>query len=297
MSDSKRNDNVDERSDLGTATNMRTSGLLGRIDRWMAANPWHPRVAPFLTYIVLLPVIRYATDYLPQSSPVLYSIQYILVGAMLWRYRKLTPELTIRFHWLAIPVGVGVFVAWIGLGMAMIGLWPGFAQRNLPFWHETNMGPVVGHIAFGLRLAGMAVLVPLFEELFIRSLILRSLHRPRETGIGLIQILEDLPLIGEWILHTKLARRMANQPLMFTREFNRTPFGVLSVFGVIASTFVFMLSHFPRDWPGIWVCGVAYCLLLAATRHKGLGPVVWAHGITNALLWVYTLNTGNWQFL
>jgi len=90
---------------------------------------------------------------------------------------------------------------------------------------------------------------------------------------------------------------MANQPLMFTREFNRTPFGVLSVFGVIASTFVFMLSHFPRDWPGIWVCGVAYCLLLAATRHKGLGPVVWAHGITNALLWVYTLNTGNWQFL
>ena len=45
------------------------------------------------------------------------------------------------------------------------------------------------------------------------------------------------------------------------------------------------------------VCGVAYCLLLMVTRKKGLGPVIWAHGITNALLWVYTIQTDVWRFL
>ena len=45
------------------------------------------------------------------------------------------------------------------------------------------------------------------------------------------------------------------------------------------------------------MCALAYCLLLSVTRAKGLGPVCWAHGITNALLWGYTVYYGNWQFL
>jgi hypothetical protein len=42
---------------------------------------------------------------------------------------------------------------------------------------------------------------------------------------------------------------------------------------------------------------VIYCLVLAATRARGLGPVVWTHGITNAALWAYTLYTDDWRFL
>lgn len=299
MSKPHSNDEHDATTPVPKTPVPAEAGRLAAVDQWMAVHPAHPRIAPFLAYIVLLPVVSFGTDYLPLSYPVLYTIQCVLVGAMLWRYRKLTPELTLSFHWLAVIVGVGVFVTWIVLGMMMVRLWPAmFEMTDVKiFWDEAYMGPIVGHIGFSLRLVGMAILVPLFEELFIRSLALRCLHRRRETEIGILQILEDLPLIGEWVLHTNIARRAAHQPAIFSTEFKRTPLGALSMFGVAASTFVFMLSHNPRDWPGIWACGIAYCLLLGFTRHKGLGPVIWAHGITNALLWVYTLQTGDWQFL
>ena len=164
---------------------------------------------------------------------------------------------------------------------------------------ETMRGesPAIYWLSNGLRLLGMAVIVPLFEELFIRSLILRSLHRAGPTGTGMLQVLLDLPFIGEGLIKTDAGKRASEQPPAFGHQFHSTPVGALCVFGVFSSTFVFMINHLMRDWPGCIVCGVAYCLLLGATRHKGLGPVVWAHGITNALLWVYTLYTGDWQFL
>jgi hypothetical protein len=103
-------------------------------------------------------------------------------------------------------------------------------------------------------------------------------------------VVEDLPAFGEWFMHTKVGTKAARHPPVFGAEFHRVPLGRLSWFGVAASTGVFMIHHHARDWPGAIVCGVAYCLLLWYTQRRsklGLGPVVWAHGITNALLWAY----------
>jgi len=286
----------------------------------MAAHPWHPRVVPFFVYIAMLALIGGADKLEPRLHPPLYAIQCVLVVWLLWRYRKLTPELTVKFHWLAMPVGVFVAVAWIALGWLMAGefsvRWNALASGGLPMvdypdgavprfatddsaydtFFET-MGVQLGWVTLALRLVGMSLVVPLFEELFIRSLMLRSLSDPRKTKLGLQQVACDLPGVGEWYMDTPAGRRASSAEPVFGRQFLATPLGKLTLFGVAASTFVFMLSHVPRDWPGIWVCGVAYCLLLAATARRGLGPVVWAHGITNALLWVYTVWTGDWQFL
>ena len=84
--------------------------FLARMDRWMAAHPWHPRVVPLLVYLVLLMVIGFARDSYPVSYPFLYTFQCLLVCWLMWRYRKLTPELNVKFHWLCIPVGVFVAV-------------------------------------------------------------------------------------------------------------------------------------------------------------------------------------------
>jgi hypothetical protein len=74
---------------------------------------------------------------------------------------------------------------------------------------------------------------------------------------------------------------------------------------VAASTAVFMLVHGLRDWPAVIVCGITYCLLVGYTnnsrRRLGLGPVIWAHGITNGALWAYTVymhlnQGGDWRF-
>ncbi len=262
----------------------------------MAEHPWHPRVAPFLVYGLFLALIDFALPLAPASYPLLYAIQCSLVVWLLWRYRKLMPELTLSFHWLALPVGGGVFFAWVEIGKAMVGWAPARFATTEPHAIE-QMDPMLRQVSMTFRLIGMSVVVPLLEEPFVRSMVLRSMHRFRPTMVAAVQFVADLPLVGEWFMHTDLAKRADKYPRVMGEMFNRTPLGRLSVFGVLISTAIFTSYHLPRDWPAAIVCGIAYCLLLAVTRRKGLGPVIWAHGITNALLWAYTLRTGDWQFL
>jgi len=298
-----------------------TVGTLARLDHWMMQSPWHPRVTPFILYIALLAVIGLLRDAWPWSYPVGYVIQCSLVAALLWRYRRLTPELNLRFHWLAMVAGVGVAFVWIGLRMIVdeydtvrrLGLgpftahllqWiaqPDAAPTRLADPNATNfldeMGRSMGTVALGLRLVGMSVLVPLFEELFARSLLLRSFSGGKRAVKGLLQVVMDIPVLGDALAHSPPGRWAQSPTVVFSDEFERTPLGVITASGFIISTLVFMVGHVPRDYPGAIACAAVYCAVLAATRHRGLGPVVWAHGITNALLWVYTIHTDDWRFL
>lgn len=309
-------------------------GLLSMLDTWMKRSPWHPRAAPFILYVLLLAVmeidelfsalaagaagvlhtvLQQTADVLshPAAHLTLYILQCGTVAWLLWRYRRLTPELTLRFHWLAGVTGVVLAAAWVALGMWAVELWPSLAEGARDA-HELSVlrgqSPRWFMATAGLRLLGMMLLVPIFEELFVRSLCLRSFHSARQTGVGLLQLAHDLPVIGDVCMHLSACRRAAAQPAAFTHQFLHTPLGALSVFGVTASTLVFMLSHVPRDWAGCIVCGVVWCVLLWWTNRGGgrgeggrprlgLGPVIWSHAITNALLWSYSAASGDWQFL
>lgn len=267
------------------------------LDRWMAENPWHARVAPFAAYVLLMPVVDLFRHEMRWLGPVAYVAQLSVVAWLLWRYRKLFPELNIKFHWLAVPVGLIVAWLWIQIGLGMVAWQPDWFKTDGSSHYLEKYGWHLRSIGMPIRLIGMAIVVPLFEELFVRSLLLRGLNQFRPTMIGLAQVLQDLPVIGDLFIKTALARKAAAHPPMFTVQFERTPLGKLTWFGVIASTLIFTSYHLPRDWAGCLVCGLAYCWLLHKTAHKGLGPVVWAHGITNAALWAYTWHTGDWQFL
>ena len=328
--------------------------MLTALDNWMARHPWHPRITPMIVYVVLLLPVQLLTDgpaWTLWLYPVLYAVQCGVVAWMLWRSRRLTPELNVRFHWLAVPVGVGVVVAWVALGRWMVELAPGWFgpgddQHYFVRMREQSAG--LYWASLSLRLAGMAVLVPLFEELFVRSLLLRSFHRPRKVALGVLQIVADMPVVGEWFEGTRLGQRVIHRGPVFGPEFQSVPLGALSLCGVAVSTFLFTLNHIPRDWPACVVCGIAYCLLVGATnqwgrgkgegvrgqesgdrdresgasqavpspaappapmvpaeprtpnpdpRSLGLGPVVWAHAITNALLWYYCIAWNDWQFM
>ncbi|MBL4700072.1 MAG: CPBP family intramembrane metalloprotease [Phycisphaeraceae bacterium] len=279
--------------------NQQTPSVLGKLDAWMQEHPWHPRLLPYVLYVVLLALIGMATAYQPALYPVLYWLQCAVVAWLLWRYRKLTPELNCQFHWLAIPVGILVCVIWIGLGQWMMQTFPDRFKPSLddkPHLFAT-MSPMMRWTSLSLRVLGMSLLVPMFEELFVRSLLLRSFHRFRGVVIGLVQWGQDLPLIGEWLMHTSIAKRADQHEHPFASMFNQTALGALSITGITLSTLIFTLGHGMRDWPAAVICGVFYCLLLRVTRHKGLGPVIWAHGITNALLWGYCVYYSDWQFL
>lgn len=272
-------------------------GAIVELDRWMNQSPWHPRVAPFAVYVLMMPLTDFFRHNYMWGAPAVYLLQCILVSLMLWRYRKLTPELTITFHWLALPVGLIVAAAWVGLGLLMVEWFPSKFGSDTSKHYLESYGPDLRAVSMPIRLLGIAVLVPLFEELFVRSLLLRALSSFRFTGVGILQVLGDLPIIGSWFMQTDLARRADRHTNIFTTQFERTPLGVVTLFGFIASTFLFASYHAPRDWAGCVVCAAAYCALLRFTRDKGLGPIVWAHGVTNAALWGYVWITGDWQFL
>lgn len=290
------------------------SSPLTRLDAWVAANPWHPRILPFIVYIAFLFIIDQGRTLSLYAYPVLYALQCGLVLWLLYRYswrQRLTPELTLRFHWLAVPTGLALCWAWIALGELTIALFPrldaSLAATGQPHYFQLMLetSPALAWVSLGLRLLGMTLLVPMFEELFTRSAMLRGLHHARPTGIGVVQVAQDIPIVGEWLHETRLGRRAAELPSQFTRQLVETPVGHLTLFGVFASTLIFMLNHIPRDYAGCIACGVVWCLLLGWTnrpslsesRRLGLGPIIWSHGITNAALWAWCVYTGDWQWL
>ncbi|MBI1336708.1 MAG: hypothetical protein GC164_07080 [Phycisphaera sp.] len=280
--------------------------FLQRLDRWMAGHPAHPRFGIFFFYLAFLPIVQFGQSWHDILYPVLYTTQCVLTAALLYRYRRLLPELNWKLDTLAIPVGVLVIVAWVALGMGMVRLFPEtFGYDNSEHYFATMTGPV-RYVSLGLRLLGMSIVVPMVEEMFVRSLLLRMFHRFRAVGIGLMQLLQDLPLVGEYLMHTQLAQRADRHQRVFEKAFNNTPMGALSFSGVTLSTMVFMSHHAPRDWPGALVCGLAWCFLVwwsnprrlkRGKQPMGLGPVIWSHAVANAVLWAYCVYTGDWQFM
>ncbi|MEE9403923.1 MAG: CPBP family glutamic-type intramembrane protease [Algisphaera sp.] len=327
-----------------------------KLDTFMADNPWNPRMVPFFAYIVLLTVLTFLPAAFDSLKPLIYVAQCCVVVALLWRYRKSTPELTASFHWMAIPTGVGLLVVWVVLGYAMGGelgwRWnqltseggdwlnafgpypydaldqqpnrfgPTLNAENQTEPHELQTliqdHPLMGYLGLVLRLLGMSLVVPFFEELFIRSGMLRGLQHPKATFRGLAQFATDLPVIGEALERSVWGKKLASAPPALTTQLRDTPVGKITLFAVVASTLVFMLSHGLRDWPGCIACGVVWCGLVWWTnrpraKHNetwasitetskgqgryGLGPVIWSHGITNALLWGYTVAFNDWRFL
>jgi hypothetical protein len=271
-----------------------------------------------MVYCLFIAVVSTGVDYLgPFAYAPLYLLQCAVPGWLLWRYRRLMPELNVRFHWLAVPVGLGIGWAWIELGKWMVALDPvrfTYEDPIAPFYAEHSMGPAVGWGAMVMRLLGMSILVPLVEEVFFRSALVRSTLRIRPLLLSLVDFLGDLvgdvPWLGDKITRSSIGREAARTPSPLASEFHRNPLGRITVNAVVLNLVLWALVHQSRDWPGIAVCGAAYLLLLCYTngprcvapRGKsnegyGVGPVVWAHGITNAYLWGYTIITGDWQFL
>ena len=265
----------------------------------MASNPWHPRVVPFFCWILFLAVGGFLPESLAAVQPGVYLVQCLVTGWLLWRYRHLTPELNVRFHWLAVPTAVFLVVAWVVLGYAMAGElgwrweratsgdWRAAGQADFPYaelgrepnrfgpeldvegvvplhgiQELTAASPWLGWTSMVLRLLGMTVLVALFEEMFIRSAMLRGLHRARTTWTGLLQMASDFPGVGDWIADRPSVKAANAQPPALTAQLKRTPVGHLTVFAVVASTVVFAASHVPRDWPGCVACAVVWCWLL-----------------------------------
>lgn len=131
-------------------------------------HPATPYVAPFATFLVLTEIGRW----IPGSLLWIYPVKTIFAGVLLAWFRRAYFEVKFVFSWLAIAVGLGVFILWIG----MEGYYPLLAKSKSISPYDLVEGIWYGaKVWIGIRLFGAVVIVPIMEELFWRSFLLRYL--------------------------------------------------------------------------------------------------------------------------
>ena len=148
---------------------------------------------------------------------------------------------------LAVGVGVLVYLAWVRMD------WPWAMQGAAAGYDPFKAGETAGIVLAAVRIFGAAAVVPVMEELFWRSFLIRYLVSPRFESVRL-------------------------------GTFTPLSFG--------ATVVLFGLEH--HLWLAGMMAGVAYNLLLYRTGR--LWPCILAHGVTNLLLAVHVLVTGEWRW-
>ena len=136
-----------------------------------------PFVAPFFLFAIFLVV----QDYFPDRHYLLYPVITVLVAAVLAWYWRSLPSLTSTAPMLSVAVGIAGVVLWVGLDPLLVHYDQPLIGRN-PF----QLYPAGEAWAlFGFRLAGIALCVPVMEELFWRGFLMRWLIKEDFTSVPL----------------------------------------------------------------------------------------------------------------
>lgn len=212
------------------------------------------RILPFITYVffIFLADMLERLGYSPAELRWMYGVKIaavMLVLALNWRhYSELSSP---RIRWYAATVagaaGLLVLALWISLdaGWMVIGSPAGFDPRGAG-------GRIDWPLAL-LRIGGAALVVPLMEELFWRSFLMR------------------------WI---------------DAADFEKIDPAQISVKSFIIGAVLFGFEH--NLWLAGIVAGVVYSALYM--RHRTVWSPVLAHAVTNGLLGVWVISTGNWTY-
>ena len=214
------------------------------------------RALPFLAFMVLL-ALRGA---LPEEGlwgidpRWIYGLTVLVVGGMLvtwWRdYTELARGTGPGFGELLLSIGVGllVFVLWIHLDAPWMTLGEAAASFR-PLRPDGSLDwPLVV-----VRWIGATLVVPVMEELFWRSFLMRWLQRPGFTTVDPRQV---------------------------------------GLRAVLISAALFVLVH--PLWLAAALAGLAYAWLYVRTGK--LWTCVIAHAVTNGVLGIWVVATGQWQF-
>ncbi|MDR3406587.1 MAG: CAAX prenyl protease-related protein [Chthoniobacter sp.] len=107
-------------------------------------------------------------------------------------------------------------------------------------------------------------------------------------GLRLVRLVVVVPFLEEIFWRGFLLRYLINE------DFSRVPIGAFSWRSFSIVTAGFCLEHSLPDWPAAILTGALYNLV--AYRTKSLSSCILVHAVTNALLGIYVLKTGQWGF-
>lgn len=140
------------------------------------------RVIPFAIYIAFLAMTPYATDMIPGlDARWLYPVKMLFVMlalALCWRSYTEFEDWRLGAHSLLLSLLAGaiVFALWINLDQAFLSI--GGLEAGKGYNPLDSAGRIDWAWAVP-RVLGAALVVPVMEELFWRSLVMRWLERPR----------------------------------------------------------------------------------------------------------------------
>jgi CAAX prenyl protease-like protein len=241
-------------------------------------NPWVVFLLPLAVYLVVgsfepppPPVdgaepaerwldlgIRY------EHYPWVYGVKLLLtVIAMVAVARGYPPRRAI--HPLAIVVGVAGVVLWVALAHFQRWLVATLDIEQVTSWlggHRPGFNPLeqLGHTPEGylflvVRFIGLAAVVPLIEEMFLRGFLMRYFKQHDWWNVAL---------------------------------------GTAERWGIVAAIVVPVLMH-PQEALAaiVWFGAVAWLMI----RTKNVWDCIVAHAITNLLLGIYVLASGQWWLM
>ena len=147
------------------------------------SRPWLPYVAPMATFLLLTS----AEGWLPKPSegphptfyPLYYAFKIAVVAVVCWlgrsTWRDLRPWPGAKSLALAVGLGVLVTVLWVGLD----GWYPIYGSVGSRAAFNPNALSPAARVGFlAVRMLGLVLIVPLFEELFWRSFVVRWIIDP-----------------------------------------------------------------------------------------------------------------------
>ena len=149
---------------------------------WLS-KPWRPYVLPFALFLLLTEPARFY----PALVPFLYIVKTVLVGFLLWHWRNrysadFSRPLPVKDVGTAVACGFLVLAIWIVPERILYQFNPGSGFD--PYALTGSGASAVSLI--GVRLFGASIVVPVMEELFWRSFLMRYLVDPdfRSVPIG-----------------------------------------------------------------------------------------------------------------
>ncbi|ALK99445.1 CAAX protease [Massilia sp. WF1] len=211
------------------------------------------RILPFAAYLffIVLGDVLERVGVAPSILLWLYPAKIAAVAlllALFWRhYTELRPfRLSSSQAVIALATGVLVLVLWVSLNAdwMIFGNPSGFDPRN--------QGQI-DWLLVAIRIAGAALVVPVMEELFWRSFLMRWIVAP---------------------------------------DFESVEPSQLGLKSFIITVLLFGVEH--NQWLAGIVAGAAYALLYM--RHRTLWSPILAHAVTNGLLGIWVVRTGNWSY-
>src|SRR5262249_4654313 len=123
--------------------------------------------------------------------PIVYAVKIALVVAAMGFVWPGYQQYARRVSWLGLAVGVVGAAAWIGLATWQRGWMPALAERTGIGWfkslgqrsafnpmHEIEQ-PALAYAFLAVRLFGLALVVPMIEEFFLRGFVMRFVMSDR----------------------------------------------------------------------------------------------------------------------